>query len=544
MGAKKVNYPEWKYLGIPGKKLSTPILFVHGLGDDYETWGVSSTVDKNAVGKGDVCFQKGLVKKYKNGSAPAIIARSQNIDNSEKYINQNGIYFFQAPGAFNEEKWEEASLDWGGKDESNSQSRKLYKKLEEILDDHFAETPINWRETPEVTVDIVAHSQGGLVVREMLRGLRAEGASSGPENPANHIGRMISVDTPHLGAATAAENSESNSIKDYFGLGEIIDDLNASKNHTLARVDVSLDYTDWLVDLGISAINYLLGWGATVAVLTSDYEVDMKGPYLGPYTISLNVDPLGPGSFDTDIMNKDPLADYRERINYTRNIGKHLDSKSEFMQNLNKGKNGESYTKKPNGDNLKILPLYSGNTKAVVSAALSTIAENLKISCPDMDDTDSKAACVSLESYLESRSNDFEDLAHGMVDIDDIDLTQDLLDVLNSLVNDWLANSDLIVETESQKYQSRELGITSDAIAELENPRSFIFHDALAPWETVAHLDLKMGNMAASARQGLDIACALNLYCDELLAERADAKVIYLDDGFVDLTGKEKRTSL
>ncbi|WP_297699509.1 hypothetical protein [uncultured Fibrobacter sp.] len=581
---QKVAYPEWKYMGDPKKKISTPILFVHGLGDDYKSWGVTSAVDADSLCKNDatcaemwpsLCddifvpslemrllqkktctdelkkkfnnykeallrtnsvFQKGMVKNYSSGSGPDIIARNQNVYVTDDNINSDGIYFFQAPGKINDEKkWEEAPLNWDNADAKNSQSRKLYQKLEEILDDFFGSSPINWRKTSEVTVDIVAHSQGGLIVREMLRGLRTNGASSGPENPANHIRRVVTVDTPHLGAATAADNSKS--IERYPGLGKIVDDLNNPEEHSLANIKVSLDYTDWLTDLGLLAVNSFLGWHTTAAIALSDYDVKMKGPYLGPYTISLNVDPLGPGSFDVDIMEKDPLADSREQANYTRNIGKHLYSESDFMQNLNYGKNGESYPKKPNGDNLEIVPLYSGNTKVVVSAALESIAENLKISCPELDDDDSKAACVSLESYLESKSSDYESLVYSTVDIDDVDLDMDLVSILNSLVNDWLANSDLIVESNSQKYESAELGITSSTIPELKVPRKFEFHDALAPWETVTHLDLKMGEMAASARQGLDIACALHLYCDELLAERAGVELIYLEDGSVGLAG-------
>ncbi|MCQ2107345.1 MAG: hypothetical protein MJZ05_01110 [Fibrobacter sp.] len=582
---QKIAYPEWKYMGVPGKKLTKPILFVHGLGDDYKSWGVTSTVDANELCEKDVVcsemwptfcddkfptpyikslqdavctdelkkkynnykeallrtnsvFQKGMVKKYGSGSAPDIIVRNQNIYVTDNNINNVGLYFFQAPGKVNDDKrWEEAPLDWNGVNDQTSQSGKLYKKLEEVLDDFFYTSSVNWRETPEATVDIVAHSQGGLVVREMLHGLRIEGASSGPENPANHIGRLITVDTPHFGAATAAENSKSNSIKDYFGLGKIVDDLNKSEDHNLANIKVSLDYTDWLTDLGLVAVNVLLGWGVTAAIVTSDYEVNLKGPYLGPYTVSLNVDPLGSGSFDVDIMDIDPLEDSREQASYTRNIGKHLYSESKLMQGLNYGTKGASYPKKPNGDNLEIVPLYSGNTKAVVSAALETVAENLKISCPELDDEDSKVACVSLESYLESKSGDFKDMAHGVVDIDDVGLVKNLLSVLNSLVDDWLANSDLIVESESQRYESVELGINSSTIPELKEPRKFEFHDALAPWETVAHLDLKMGEMAASARQGLDIACALHVYCDELLAEESESGLIYLDEGSVGLSG-------
>ena len=583
---QKVAYPEWKYMGVPGKKLAKPILFVHGLGDDYKSWGVTSVVEADSLCENDatcvemwpslctskysprstfedlqkaICtdelkkkynnykeallrtnddFQKGLVKKYSLGSAPDIIVRNQGIYITDDNINSDGLYFFQAPGKINEEKrWEEASLNWDNADAQNSQPRKLYQKLEEILDDFFEGTVINWRETPEATIDIVAHSQGGLIVREMLRGLWAEGASSGPENPANHIGRVVTVDTPHLGAATAAEDSKSNSIKEYFGLGKIVDDLNNPEDHDLVNIKVSLDYTDWLTDLGLLAVNYFLGWSTDAAIVTSDYEVNMKGPYLGPYAITLNVDPLGPGSVDVDIMEIDMLADLREQANYTRNIGKHLDKESKFMQGLNHGTDGVSYPKKPNGLNLEIVPLYSGNTQNVVSAALEEITENLKLSCPELEGNDSQTACVSLESYLESKLSDFEKKACGTVDIDDVGLDEDLLGILKSLVDDWLANSDLIVESESQKYESAELGISSSTIPELKDPRKFEFHDALAPWETVTHLDLKMGNMAASARQGLDIACALHLYCDELLAEKAGIKLIYLDDGSVGLSG-------
>lgn len=583
---RKVEYPEWKYLGEPGKKLAKPVLFVHGLGDDYKSWGVTPTVDADELCKNDadcavmwpsicdreyprgslaaltqsaICskklrkaydnyreallrsddsFQKGVVKKYNSGSAPDIIARNQNIYVTDENINNDGLYFFQAPGKINDERrWEEAPLEWDNADAQTSQSRKLYQKLEEILDDFFEKspegTPINWRETPEATVDIVAHSQGGLIVREMLRGLRAENASTGCDNPANHIGRVVTVDTPHLGASTAAEDSKT--IGKYPGLGKIIDDLNNPENHNLASVKVSFDYTDWLTDLGIFVTGSILGPLNTASIITSDYEVNMNGSYLGPYTITLNVDPLVPGSLDFDIMDIDPLEDSREQAIHTRNIGKHLYSESDFMRKLNNGTNGVSYPKKPDGNNLEIVPLYSGNTKVIVSAALEKIAENLKISCPELDDDDSKVACVSLESYLESKSTDFEDKAYSTIDIDDIDLDQELINILNSLVDDWLANSDLIVDANSQMYESAEFGISSSTIPELKVPRKFEFHDALAPWETVAHLDLKMGDMAASARQGLDIACAL--YCDELLAEKSGTGLIYLNDGSVALTG-------
>ena len=46
---QKVSYPEWKYTGIPGKKLARPVLFVHGLGSDYEVWGVKADIPEGAT---------------------------------------------------------------------------------------------------------------------------------------------------------------------------------------------------------------------------------------------------------------------------------------------------------------------------------------------------------------------------------------------------------------------------------------------------------------------------------------------------------------
>ena len=51
--SQKVAYPDWKYMGKPGKKLAKPILFVHGLGDDYKSWGVTSTVDADKLCEND-----------------------------------------------------------------------------------------------------------------------------------------------------------------------------------------------------------------------------------------------------------------------------------------------------------------------------------------------------------------------------------------------------------------------------------------------------------------------------------------------------------
>ena len=536
---QKVAYPEWKYLGEANEKLARPVLFIHGLNDDYETWGVESVIEKGEKGenKGKEEFQKGLVKRYRQGSAPDIIARSQKINVSEESINHNGIYFFQAPGKFDNGEWIEAKPYWGNGDEENSQSRKLYKKLKEVLDDFFDGTPIKWSETPETKIDIVAHSQGGLVVREMLRAIRQEKEySTGSDNPANHIGRLVTVDTPHLGAATAAENSTTLQ-EDFHSLGILIDDLNASESgnplsHRLLNASVGLDWSE--------PLNYLIAAGSPLVgslgffVVASDYNFEINGPYLGPYKISLDIDAPGPSFSDAYDFEIDPLKEYREMAIETRKKGDHLASNGSFITGLNYGVSGESYPKKPNGEELNILPLYSGDTSPIVSYMLNAIKKNVKIKCPDLKDDEKKNACVALETYIEER---IEKIAKGLVDVQ-LDLDDSLLGLLNNLVEEWLSHSDLIVEEKSQRYEFPDIGIGPGAIPELEYPRPYLFHDALAPWETVTHMRLgKIEGMAASARQGLDIACALDFYCNELLAEKAKSKLIYLNNGAVGIEG-------
>lgn len=267
----------------------------------------------------------------------------------------------------------------------------------------------------------------------------------------------------------------------------------------------------------------------------SEYKVNVSGPYLGPYKISFNVDLPGPNEvfWSTEL---DAAADYRDMAIENRTLGDYLYKANDFMRKLNDGKNGESYPRLPNGKRLNILPLYSGDVSMVVVQLLKGFDEKLRIKCPEFDSDEDKMACVALDSYLQKKVNQLsEAYTKGTVNAD-IDVNDSLLTILDNVRETWLTNSDLIVEAESQKYESKELGISDADIAELGTARPYLFHDALAPLETVIHMGGIPGTVA-STRQGLDIACALDCGCDNLLAEKPDAKVIYLKDGCVDLTG-------
>lgn len=554
---QKVAYPEWKYTGVPGKKLARPVIFVHGLNSSYDTWGVVPLTDVSGEAKkAEDSFQKGLVKKYLSGSAPDIIARMQNIDNSDANINKNGIYFYQAPGRFvNSGEWEEYGLEWDGKNASNSQSRKLYQQLISVLDDFYGTDEIDgWKNRPELIVDLVTHSQGGLVIREMLRGLQTDGGNlNGPQNAANHIGKIITVDTPHFGSELAVTNTSD--IEDEFpGLKLVIDDLDAQEKgtpetHDLITAKLDLNWYSFASEVGSSAINGymdfigydgpqaifqffspvvgLLGWlyGAATDWAT-DVTLTVKGPYVGEYVPEVFVDAAGPVNTTIKLDPIKTMDSVSQEVRRIRRLGAHLDKNSSFMQNLI-----DKYPQRPDGSNVEILPLYSPSTKRFLAELLYSLGEEADKICEENDES---KECFAAGTYFKTYAMKMAE-KQGVAEITDVDFNDSLWDALVDVQDNWLSQSDIAVTEFSQKFQDPRYNLSSDLIPELKNPRSYMYHDALAPWEDVLHMPVKNMN-DGSTRQGLDISCALDFYCDKIL-QKDDAKLIYLNEGSVALTG-------
>lgn len=558
---RKVEYPEWTYQGDPGKKLARPVIFVHGLNSSYDTWGVEPLTDVSGEAKkAEASFQKGLVKKYLSGSAPDILARTQNIDNSEANINKNGIYFYQAPGRFADSgEWEEFGLEWDEKDASNSQSRKLYQQLISVLDEFYGADEIDgWKSHSEEVIDLVTHSQGGLVVREMLRGLRAQGKDLiGPQNAANHIGKIITVDTPHFGSELAVANTSD--IEDEFpGLKLVIDDLDAQENgtpeiHDLITAKLDLHWYSYASRVAIESIDGytkifgtdgpqailgalfpvagILGWayGATTDWAT-DVTLTVKGPYVGEYVPEVFVDAVGPYNPTIKLGSIKTMASVSEEARKIRRLGAHLDKNSSFMQNLI-----DRYPQRPDGSNVEILPLYSPSTKRFLADLLYSLGEEANKICEENDES---KECFAAGTYFKTYAMKMAE-KQGVAEITDVDFNDKLWNALVDVQDNWLSQSDVAVTEYSQKFIKRDAGFIPETEPNgkkgLKNPRSYMFHDALAPWEDVLHMPVKNMN-DGSTRQGLDISCALDFYCDKIL-QKDDAKLIYLNEGCVVLTG-------
>ena len=558
---QRVAFPEWTYQGEPGKKLPRPVIFVHGLNSSYDVWGVVPKTDVSGdKKKAEESFQKGLVKRYENGSAPDIIAKMQNLDNSEAHINSNGIYFFQAPGKMEGDEWREAGLEWDGNDASNSQSRKLYQQLIDVLDDFFgSDDSLGWRNRPELVVDIVAHSQGGLVVREMLRGLFSDAKNpNGPQNAANHIGKVVTVNTPHFGSELAAKNTDDLE-EEFSGLKPIIDDLDAQEKgtpqiHDLITAKLDLywynyayetagAFTDGFGKIGLNSplgiiqvftpVVSALGWlyGATTDWITDVY-LTVKGPYVGEYVPEVYIDGVGSGSFNVTktLDTVKTMASVAREARKIRKAGAHLDANGTFMQNL-----GNAYPRRPDGTNVPLRPLYSPSTKRLLADLLYSLGEEASEICAKNDES---RECFAAGDYFKAYAMEMAK-DQGVAEISDVEFNDTLWNALVNVQDSWFSQSDIAVTEYSQKFINRDAAIIPETepngIKGFKDPRPYLFHDALAPWEDVLHMPVK-GINDGSTKQGLDISCALDFYCDRTL-QKQGAGLVYLEQGSVGLTG-------
>ncbi len=572
---REVSFP--KYKG-GSNKLKVPVILVPGFDADYKnTWGVKIlNEDKNSDE-----FRKGLVSSYVNGGLPDILARYQGLDVSEEGINSNGIYFFNAPI---DAQGEQPSPKWIDGDTANSISYSFYKKLENVLYQHFGEA---WETDSSLKIDIVGHSQGGLVVREMLRGLQndCKDCHVGNANAANHIRKLVTVNTPHLGTPVADTRSVLQSMPKYSAILDLLADLEnqhnleestyearkkdglsekeiyepvVNRDKTLISAGVNVDWgrlasegtkgawdRDWYKNLLIIAFG---GWAAALDLtaagtflgLSTDVSMKLRGNYLGDYetdtrqeniTTSHNYKVLKFGDFS--------LKDIRDKAWNMHAKGQHLGTQSSFIMNL------YSYPTLPNGKKLILQPMYSYNMSGLKSYFLGQIQENATSFCSG--DEDSKNYCIDalkiLSEYVKSTEN---------VELENVDGIYELTKFLNSLMDQWLSKSDLLVPVESQTFgynvddNSENMAGPWDTIPEFHKPRTYNIYYAqtpdVLPVNIVAHgefvrqkdfgeidflnASIKSTHIPGASRMGLDLLCALDTYlCQDNMSDNDFLKI-------------------
>lgn len=570
---REVAYPRYEG-GV--NKLAVPVILVPGFNADYKnTWGVE-ILNKD---KRSTEFQDGKVKSYINGGLPDILARYQGLDVSDQGINSNGIYFFNAPVDMN---GNQPSPEWKFGDAANSISFYFYLKLQEKLTQYFGSA---WLMDESLKIDIVGHSQGGLVVREMLRGLQTNcpNCPVGVANAANHIRKLVTVNTPHLGTPIADSKSDLQTMHEYSSVLELLDNLEnqynleqntyesrrkagksekdvyaavVNRDKTLISADVDVDWSrlasegvkgawnrEWYKNVlfvvygggGVSAL--LSAVGAIVGLLT---EISMKinGNYLGDYeTETLKDVPLLDDKPDYKTIDAD-LMDIRNLAWNMHSRGQHLGSHSAFIKNLN------FYPTLPNGNRLVLQPMYSYNMSGLKPYILGQIQEHATEFCAG--DDDAKSFCIDalqiLNEYVKSEQN---------VNLENVEGIYELTKFLNSLMNQWLSKTDLLVPVESQTFgygvdvNGKTISGPWDNFPEFHKPRTYNIYNAqtpdVLPVNMVAHgefigqnsfdvdvlnTSIKTVRIPGASRMGLDLLCALDSYlCQDGMDASAFLKI-------------------
>jgi len=446
-------------------------------------------------------------------------------------INSNGIYFFQSPGKDSiadgkDAVWFDVNPHW--KDNSDSsQSRALYEKIDSVMNDFYGKLGIDWTLSDKYQIDLVGHSQGGLVIREMLKELRKDSVNikeKGTKNPANHINRVITVNTPHLGSALATDTNNLSSVeKEFPGVATIIRDIENPVEHTLVEVDINSTFWKVYKEVYWPALTYSTVGGAAIggefgAVLglavgvvagpliaaTTDISLTIKGPYLGVYRPVLFIDAPG-GSLWDDRKNLSPIktmANFKDRLEKPRKSGFYLDKNNSFIKDLD----ADGFPLRPDGSKITLLPMYSDSTNKIISELLEAAGEESNKLCALGDnDPNCFAAGAVLKNYVKTEKS---------YDISNPDFNKEFWNALLNIQDGWLANGDAVVEAISQKFVNNANKPDNEYFLE---PRKYAIHDALAPWEPVLHGPFSP--YKGAPQQGLDLLCALSPACDKAFAE-------------------------
>lgn len=323
-----------------------------------------------------------LVSRYADGSAPDILARLQHLDRTYRWwdpyhgINANGIYFYSAwngifskigspPAAWNPAQYptflSEGDVSFGDYSQLgfDGQALQLYHRMIEVLDAHYGAGL--WQTSPEAKIDLVAHSQGGLLVRDMLAHANdatlPDGITPMPQglaHPGAHIRKFVALNSPHFGSALAAKDAdvptEFSSIKTF---------KDWMKNEQTLRPETKIDaegYAALATDAavaggcaggaaigsvvpgagtGVGCVLGGLGAGLYSLIAGTDAYWSMSGKALGPYNLHFFVDFPGPWNYDGDNPIDPPaMSGIRDQLLKDEQWGYHLSGASRWITDM------------------------------------------------------------------------------------------------------------------------------------------------------------------------------------------------------------------
>lgn len=227
VGNGNADWPTTGPFGVTSGNLPRPVLFVHGINSDMTTWGAYPKPDSDKWNP----YRLGMVSgPFEPRSAPEemrILFHMTLCDDPDIYaypmnnfncdINHQGLEFYSSM-AFRQngtisgldpfatiEMTDGVVFDVARGKYQKGQPNQLNDKLTTVLDEYFSD----WRTNMNREIDLVCHSQGCLVVRNLIRSSRNADLS----NPVNHIHSIVSVNSPAIGTAMAGDGSGLSSVQ-------------------------------------------------------------------------------------------------------------------------------------------------------------------------------------------------------------------------------------------------------------------------------------------------------------------------------------------
>jgi len=203
---------------------------------------IKSKWTNKQYGKVPLANTSGLVNDYRAGSSADILSKKYGLNVAYKFdgnpnygINHNGLEFYNStipstdalapflmlPVYTDKVGIQSSFWTFDPGTVYFGQTWRLMVRLRDVLNEYYG---TSWKTDASMQIDMVCHSQGGLITRNLFThpsdadksifssyGM-GEFGSDGLDNPINHIRSIVTLNTPHLGTAAATNGNGVSSI--------------------------------------------------------------------------------------------------------------------------------------------------------------------------------------------------------------------------------------------------------------------------------------------------------------------------------------------
>lgn len=290
---------------------------------------------------------------------------------------------------------EEVLPIWTGLGMDGGQADQLLVKMKDVLDEHYGAGL--WHNNPNAQIDLVAHSQGGLVIREMI----ANNAQATMDNPVSHIRQILAVNSPLHGTALATDNtvlrSEASALdadlgqKPFPELAALRDGLKLTTVSTPFG-EIKIPGRDCPevpafmrpgvpVNLGCLDLNasLIVSHKTPIGQYATKASLSVYGPWLGPY--SMHAGALGLKLWEEHGVDMPFRAELSDKSMETSYLG--WPQSSDFISNLVRDASNQVAPRYPGSlDFIPFTTLSSGSVGSFVQEVVWGVSEAMRNACP------------------------------------------------------------------------------------------------------------------------------------------------------------------